>query len=487
MRVYSLNVYPSSKTIKVGTWYYDAYAVVIADSGCYRDVEWYSDNTSVATVNPSSGYIRGISPGTARIYARSKFDSSKKDYITITVTQGVICVESVSLNKSAITLEKDERYTLKATVCPENATNKSILWATSKASVATVENGVVTAKSKGTATIYAEARDGSGELARCVVTVTEDVLVTSINLNHSRYTLNAYGNVTLRATVCPCEATNKCVRWTSSNTAVATVNPDTGIVMAQGAGTAKIRASALDGSGVYAECDITVNPPVAVESVMVCPETVTLEVGETKYLTKIIYPENAFDKRVIWQSNNEKVASVDYYTGEIQANSLGTAIITAISVDGKCCDSVRVTVNKKINSVSTEKTIFGGVVTEAGVFPQAYNVTLIISYAVSAKENDCVKLDYVSVFAKYDKNNITDGVDYPDLSIGITTLNGNQINLVNDNGDHIYSPNWVLVDKIAQINEWVEICSTITTKAIVMLDSTLVAYRDVDLSTTLMI
>ena len=50
MSVYSVNVYPSSTTIKTGNWYYDAYAVVNASSNCCSDVEWYSDKPSVATV-----------------------------------------------------------------------------------------------------------------------------------------------------------------------------------------------------------------------------------------------------------------------------------------------------------------------------------------------------------------------------------------------------------------------------------------------------
>jgi hypothetical protein len=56
MSVYSVNVYPSSTTIKKGNWYYGAYAIVDASSNCNTDVTWYSNNTSVATVNASSGY-----------------------------------------------------------------------------------------------------------------------------------------------------------------------------------------------------------------------------------------------------------------------------------------------------------------------------------------------------------------------------------------------------------------------------------------------
>ena len=90
MSVYSVNVYPSSTTIRTGNWYYGAYAVVNASSNCNTGVRWYSNNTSIATVNASSGYIYAKAPGTTRIYAQSTVDSSKKDYITVTVTSGTI-------------------------------------------------------------------------------------------------------------------------------------------------------------------------------------------------------------------------------------------------------------------------------------------------------------------------------------------------------------------------------------------------------------
>ena len=100
MSVYSVNVYPSSTTIKTGNWYYGAYAIIDASSNCCSGVEWYSDKPSVATVNASSGYIYGRSSGTAKIYAMSKVDNNIKDYITVNVTSGTICVDSVCLNKS---------------------------------------------------------------------------------------------------------------------------------------------------------------------------------------------------------------------------------------------------------------------------------------------------------------------------------------------------------------------------------------------------
>ncbi len=344
MSVYSVSVYPSSTTIKTGNWYYGAYAIVNASSNCNTGVRWYSNNTNVATVNASSGYIYAKAPGTTRIYAQSTVDSSKKDYITVTVTSGTICVDSVTLNRSSISLEKGDRYTLSATVCPTNATNKSISWRSSNTGVATVSGGVVTAKARGYAYIYAEAQDGSGEYDSCYVNVTEDILVTSVTVSPSSKTMNIGNSAYLYETVCPTNATNKCVKWSSNKTSVATVNPDTGLVIAQGAGTATITATAQDGSNTKGYCTITVNPPVAVTGVEVCPQTKTLNIGQTTKLNATVCPIDATNKRVTWCSSNEDVACVNYYTGEIYANDVGTAIITATTEDGDFTSCGTVTV-----------------------------------------------------------------------------------------------------------------------------------------------
>ena len=270
MSVYSVNVTPSSVTLQTGNWYYDACAVVNAGNNCNTDVTWYSNNTNIAVVNTSSGYIYAKSAGTTRIYAQSTIDSSKKDYITVTVTSGPICVDSVSLNETSVSLEKCAEIKLIETVCPKNATNKTVSWRSTNTSVATVSGGVVTAKAKGYAYIYAEATDGSGEYARCYVNVTEDILVSSVSISPSSKTMTVGGSAYLYETVCPSEATNKCVTWSSSDESVVTVNPDSGFIMAQGIGTATITATAQDDSNTKGMCNVVVElPTFSVSSIKV--------------------------------------------------------------------------------------------------------------------------------------------------------------------------------------------------------------------------
>ena len=141
--------------------------------------------------------------------------------------------------------------TLTATVKPDDATDKSVTWTTSDASVATVDNGVVTAKKVGSATITAKAGDKE---ATCAITVVATP-VTSVTLDRTSASLKAGETVTLTATVKPDDATDKTVTWTTSDASVATV--ENGVVTAKKVGSATITAKAGDKE---ATCAITVIP-----------------------------------------------------------------------------------------------------------------------------------------------------------------------------------------------------------------------------------
>ena len=174
-----VTVTPKQIQLLVGTWYYRAHAEVDHPDACCQCVHWYSSNTSVATVNPSSGYIYANAVGTAQIIAVSTCDDTCFDSLTVIVTD-TICVESVSLDHSDLALAPRECITLSPTVCPSNATNKTLNWQSSNPSVVTVNSsGKVCGVSLGTATVTATAADGSGKTASCFFRVTNDTLVSS--------------------------------------------------------------------------------------------------------------------------------------------------------------------------------------------------------------------------------------------------------------------------------------------------------------------
>ena len=172
------------------------------------------------SLNTSTGEITGT-PTTANTYsftvtATNDYGSDSKEFTLTIDQQGTIHVTSVSLDKANLELTEGETAQLTATVLPDNATNKNVTWSTSDASVATVENGVVRATGRGTATITVTTEDG-GFTAGCTVTV-------------SRYSTG--GGSTTYAVTAP-DAENGTVRVSPSRasrgtTVTITVTPDEG-------------------------------------------------------------------------------------------------------------------------------------------------------------------------------------------------------------------------------------------------------------------
>ena len=171
----------------------------------------------------------------------------------------------VSLNKSTLTLNVGGTNTLIATVLPSNATNKSVTWSTNNRSVASVNNGTVTAHAKGQATITVTTTDG-GYTDSCLVTVSEATTTTSVTgvtLNNDTLTMNKIGGTqTLGYTITPSNATNQNVTWSTSVPTVASIN--NGIITANANGTTVITIKTTDG-GYTDTCTVTVNDPSYVE------------------------------------------------------------------------------------------------------------------------------------------------------------------------------------------------------------------------------
>ena len=169
----------------------------------------------------------------------------------------VVAPTGVTLDKTSAELDLGDTVTFTATVAPADATNKSVSWASSDASVATVSNGKVTAKGEGKATITATTSNGIKATATVTVEA-KGVKVTSVTLDKSSVTLEAGQTAQVTATVAPANAEPKyaVLSWTSSNKNVATVSNE-GLITALTKGTTTITAETA--SGVSATMQVTVN------------------------------------------------------------------------------------------------------------------------------------------------------------------------------------------------------------------------------------
>ena len=270
-----LKIVQNSITLKVGSSAQLNY--ILKPSSTTDSILWGSDDTSVVAID-QQGNIVAKSAGSTTVWVmtvKNELDETNRKALkascTVTVNDPTPVTKSVTeitLNKPTAKLTTGQTLTLKATVEPSDATDKTITWTTSNKSVATVSTkGVVTAVGAGTATITVTANDGSGIKSTCKVTVNDPApvtkSVTGITLNKPTAKLTTGQTLTLKATVEPSDATDKTITWTTSNKSVATVSTK-GVVTAVGAGTATITVTANDGSGTKSTCKVTVSNPAPV-------------------------------------------------------------------------------------------------------------------------------------------------------------------------------------------------------------------------------
>ena len=330
---------------------YQLIATISPVNATNQNVKWQSSNSGVAQVN-GKGEVTAKTAGTATITVITE-DGNKTASCSVTVKASTIAVASVSLNKSSLSLVVGDMETLTATLSPANATNKAVKWSSSDPYVAQVNSyGEVTAKAAGTATITVTTEDGH-KTASCKVTVkASTIAVASVSLNKSSLSLVVGDMETLTATLSPANATNKAVKWSSSDPYVAQVN-SYGEVTAKAAGTATITVTTEDGHKT-ASCKVTVKAStIAVASVSLNKSSISLKVGDKETLVATLSPANATNKAVKWSSSDLSVAEVNS-NGVVTAKAGGTAIITVTTEDGHKTASCVVSVEKPTDSINAE-------------------------------------------------------------------------------------------------------------------------------------
>jgi uncharacterized protein YjdB len=157
----------------------------------------------------------------------------------------------------------------------------------------------------------------------------DEIAVLSLRLDKTTLSLSKGETSRLTAIVSPSDATNPTVSWSSSDPAVATIDA-TGNVTALAAGSATVTARSIADGKFAATCSVTVT--VAVESISIDKQEVTLILGQALHLNAIIVPSDATTKDVIWSSSDRKIVTVE--DGNILAVGVGSATITATSRDG---------------------------------------------------------------------------------------------------------------------------------------------------------
>ncbi len=209
-----------------------------------KNVTWTSSNPKVAKVS-ANGVVTAVAPGTATITCKTKI-GGKVAKCTVKVTLQKI--KSVSFKESEMEMLIGSKQTLKPVIKPAGASGAKLKWSSSDPSVVKVNsNGKLKALKEGKAYITCKPNDGSNAQEALILVTVTNRPVLGIKLDKAMLRLSVKGTAKLKATVVPEDATNKRVKWSSTDTRVATVNSN-GRVKAVGKGACMIKANTVDGN-----------------------------------------------------------------------------------------------------------------------------------------------------------------------------------------------------------------------------------------------
>lgn len=299
-----------------------------------KTVTWGSDNDAIATV-AADGTVTAVSVGVANITAKCNDVSA-----TCKVTVNPVIASAITLNAQNLTILIGQTEKLTATVLPESTSDKTVTWASDNEAIATVAaDGTVTGVSVGVANITAKCGDVS---ATCKVTVNP-VPAATVTINVPDTKIYVGDKLTLSAMVVPDNTTDKTLIWTCSTPEIATINAQTGELTAIAPGEARIKATCGEATGMATVTII----PVPATSVTISTDDITLFVGQTGKLTATVFPENTTDKNIVWESDNDAIATVTS-DGTVTAVSIGVTNITATC--GDVTSTCKVTVIPRIEA-----------------------------------------------------------------------------------------------------------------------------------------
>ncbi len=330
-------------TLSVGDEY-RLTSVISPSNATNKNVTWSSSNPDVVTVD-DNGMLTAVSSGSATIIVQTE-DGGHIDMTNVTVLQPV---SQITLSQTEMSVKKGTVFWLNATVTPDTADNKNVVWSSSDTSLATVDpDGKVTTLAVGTVTISCTSED-NGTVAYCIVEITEQV--TGLTLNAYHQEMVAGTKFVVLPTVLPLDAPNKDVTFVSSDPTVATVD-ENGVVTSLVGGTCEIIVTTVE-SSLKATC--TINVKEYVESIEITGNPERLNTGESVTLGVTVGTDTASNKAVYWTSSNPNIATVDQ-NGKVTGHTPGNVVITATAADGGgVADSVIIKVINPVTSIKLDK------------------------------------------------------------------------------------------------------------------------------------
>ena len=307
-------------------------ALVVPDTASVQTVTWSVSNTSIASID-ANGVLTGKALGTVTVTASATDGSGIKGTKNITIV--IVPVSKITVSSESDTVFVSLTIQMTADVQPADATDKSVVWSVSNASVATIDayTGVLTGVASGSVDVTATAKDGSAVTGTKTIKIFSYTAVSSVAISSPDSILSMGNSMQLTAVVKPDNASIKEVAWKVSNSLIAGIDQN-GLLTGINPGKVLVTATATDGSGKSATKLIEI-VTVNISSITVATKTGTtlIYINDSIQMVATILPVNASYKDVNWTVSNTSVATISA-TGMLLAKSAGTVIVTATSKDG---------------------------------------------------------------------------------------------------------------------------------------------------------
>ena len=339
--VKDLKVGKSSLSLKVGQESTINYTV-LPSSAFLKDVKFKSADSKIAKVD-SKGNVTAVSDGETEITVTT-VDGNIEEIIKVTSHSTVDSVKF--LEKDTVSMKKDTEKKLKYEVLPGSAFLKDVKFKTSASKIVTVDSdGVVTAKSPGTATVTVETLDGKHTDEIEVTVEGKPLVVTSISIEGAEKRNIFVGQeVSLDAKILPEEMKYSRAQYISSNPEVLYVSAS-GKVKGLKKGTATITATIGD-----LKDTVTFEVTSTVTGIQ-GPEEMTIYVGEEKDIPVIVLPATAYDRLIFIEHEGKEFVKVDTNKDTLTGLKEGTVNALFTSEDGGFTHEMKINIVGMVKSV----------------------------------------------------------------------------------------------------------------------------------------
>ncbi len=293
-------------------------------------VRWYSTNDELLSV--SDGVITGIDTGEVTVVAISDMHGFLTE-INVDVYLKIIAIENIKIKPNELTVEVGGALgLLEAVLIPADATIEGLVWSSEDPDIVDIDQeGRVTALANGETIVTVKTADGENS-AQCNVTAI--TRVRGVSLNERSVTLENGKTFQLVATVIPEDASDKSVRWESSNEDVVTVD-ENGLVTAVGTGNAEVRVYTNDKNWNIA-CNFTVTPASAIQklnyesiNIYPIPAKDKIKVSSYKEMNKI-YIYNSTGQLITIKNCKNTIINLT-----VSSYPTGIYLLKAVTCNGK--------------------------------------------------------------------------------------------------------------------------------------------------------